>query len=357
MPDTAPRVPDLHAVLGVAPPSRWPNPEQRLPNQVTGSFLHSRRSPERVSADPVVRGESGSRPTILAVYSPKGGVGKTTVSTNLAARMVRRLHLEVLVIDLDVSFGDVGPRLQRFSPTVLDAIGDIELGPSTIHRWLHCDESAGFWALLAPARPDALLDRRTVSPAAYRRILGAASGFDAVILDCPVELSDPLVHRLAFREASAICVVVTNERATVVDACRGLEKMTRSKNDATFPGYGVPASKIGVLLNQYAASGLDTSEVGRLLAGYPIVSTIPDDRVTFLRAANHAEQVALDDQAPIAAALDSTIGALLPDLAPLPGPADSGARQLTQLQHDLDRDRRFPASEWLRSIRRRRASS
>jgi pilus assembly protein CpaE len=55
----------------------------------------------------------GAIPTV-AVVSPKGGNGKTTVSSNLAVALSRRT--ESIIVDLDVHFGDVEYAL-RMQPT------------------------------------------------------------------------------------------------------------------------------------------------------------------------------------------------------------------------------------------------
>src|SRR5262249_36059707 len=43
---------------------------------------------------------------ILTVFSPKGGVGKTTVASGLATAFARRKGWRVLLVDLDLQFGD-----------------------------------------------------------------------------------------------------------------------------------------------------------------------------------------------------------------------------------------------------------
>ena len=48
---------------------------------------------------------------IVAVISPKGGCGKTTVATNMAATLARHRPDEVVVADLDLQFGDVSHAL------------------------------------------------------------------------------------------------------------------------------------------------------------------------------------------------------------------------------------------------------
>ncbi|MHB8465713.1 MAG: AAA family ATPase [Acidimicrobiales bacterium] len=299
----------------------------------------------------------GGDPSVLCVYSSKGGVGKTTVATNLAARMADHLGLHVLVMDLDLSFGDVGSRMHKYSPTVIDALSDPGLSVATFKRWLHQDTSSGFWALLAPTRPDAAADRRLLSPTAFRRLLAAAANFDVIVLDCPVELSDPLVHRFALRAATAICFVVSNERATLVDAARALEKATRPRDDPGYPGYGIAAAKFGLLINQHIEqAGMEVEGIRRMMPSFPIVATIPDQRLAHVAAANGAEHLALSGRAELVYPLDMAISALLPRIAPLPSaPWSGGSDQLARLQADLQRQRWSSARRWFDRVRSVRA--
>src|SRR3712207_8111320 len=48
---------------------------------------------------------------VITVASPKGGVGKTTVSTNLALGLTEAAPQSTVLVDLDVQFGDVASAL------------------------------------------------------------------------------------------------------------------------------------------------------------------------------------------------------------------------------------------------------
>lgn len=59
------------------------------------------------------RGKSKSKktmaskdPQVITVFGSKGGVGKTTISVNLAAHLANKLKAKVALVDLDLQFGD-----------------------------------------------------------------------------------------------------------------------------------------------------------------------------------------------------------------------------------------------------------
>src|SRR5689334_15096239 len=63
-----------------------------------------------------LRGPGGSIHTgrIVTVFSPKGGVGKTTTAVNLALALTDKGARKVCLVDLDLAFGDVAITLQLF---------------------------------------------------------------------------------------------------------------------------------------------------------------------------------------------------------------------------------------------------
>jgi pilus assembly protein CpaE len=91
--------------------------------------------PKGTTSDSVLSGgvvEAAWTPAapVFAVFNPKGGVGKTTIATNLAAVLQIRKHMQVLLIDADTVTGHVGLSL------------GLPNGRSAADSWI--DEDAGY---------------------------------------------------------------------------------------------------------------------------------------------------------------------------------------------------------------------
>jgi chromosome partitioning protein len=85
-------------------------------------------------------------PPVLTVACQKGGVGKTTTATNLAAAIVGQYNLRVLVLDLD----------PQCNATQL-LLGHAERPPATIRDVLWEPRPAGEVMLASPQHPDLLV--------------------------------------------------------------------------------------------------------------------------------------------------------------------------------------------------------
>jgi pilus assembly protein CpaE len=91
--------------------------------------------PTEASSDAVLSGggvDAAWTPAapVFAVFNPKGGVGKTTIATNLAAVLQIRKHMNVLLLDADTVTGHVGLSL------------GLPNGRSAADSWI--DEDAGY---------------------------------------------------------------------------------------------------------------------------------------------------------------------------------------------------------------------
>ena len=95
------------------------------------------------------------RGSVVTVFSPKGGTGKTVVATNLAAMLAKREGKRTLLLDLDLQFGDAAIML-GLEPT--KTIYDLVVAPGELDSeklaGYVTKHQCGLDVLAAPLRPE-----------------------------------------------------------------------------------------------------------------------------------------------------------------------------------------------------------
>lgn len=152
--------------------------------------------------------ESAPLGEVVAVFSAKGGTGKTIVSTNLAIALNANGNRRVCLVDLDLEFGDVAICLQ-LAPTrsIVDAV--------TLGRAISADSitelitpyAPRLDCVLAPVNPG---DAELVTPAVVREVLTQLRDrYDYLIIDTPSQFSEQVLE--AFDAADHHVLVTTPE--------------------------------------------------------------------------------------------------------------------------------------------------
>ena len=245
---------------------------------------------------------------LIAIASGKGGVGKTTVSINLAHAFAR--HGErVLVFDGDLGLANVDVQL-GISPAgdlaaVLAGAMDIEDAVTPV---MGGPASAGFDVLPGSSGSGALSglhDGEIARLAAGLAALGLA--YDRVILDLAAGV-EPSTLRLAI-SADDVVVVVQDEPASITDAYAFI-KCLRRRDEGASPAIVVNASESKASASRTAQTLAKTCEA--FLGFSPrLVGVIRRDakirdairRQTPL-AARHPQSAAIDDFDALALTLD-----------------------------------------------------
>jgi len=172
--------------------------------------MHGRFEAVHGDARPVAGGRAeGSwarRGELVAIFSPKGGVGKTMIATNLAAMLVARGR-RVLLVDADTTTGHLPISLgMDGAPTVADAwIDELQGGTPRPFAEIASDHPSGLRVLplsAGPVHSDLLQPERVAEG-----IAGARRTADFVIADMHPEYS-PL-NRAVFDHADRILVPLT----------------------------------------------------------------------------------------------------------------------------------------------------
>jgi pilus assembly protein CpaE len=226
--------------------------------------------------------EQRSEGRVVTVFSAKGGCGKTTVATNLAATLAGGGAARVCIVDLDLAFGDVAIALQLVPVrTITDATAMLGSMDEQGVRSMITPHSPGLDTLLAPLEPGAAerIDVKVV--AELVRVLRRM--YDFVVIDTPPAFSE---HVLAAFDASDSYVLL----ATLdVPALKNL-RLTLEMLDLL----GYPRSSWLVVLNRSDSKvGLTIDEVERTLK-VPIAVQIPSSRAVSA-SINRGVPIALDD--------------------------------------------------------------
>jgi pilus assembly protein CpaE len=147
---------------------------------------------------------------LYTVFSPKGGVGKTTIAVNLAVALADEGQ-RVCLVDLDLAFGDVAITLQMFpSRTIADAAHLHDLDADTLETLL-TPLHDNMFALVAPVQPDAI---ESISAALVGKILRLLKGrFDYVVVDTAPAFDEHVLQ--ALDESDMILLVTTLDVPTL----------------------------------------------------------------------------------------------------------------------------------------------
>jgi pilus assembly protein CpaE len=203
------------------------------------------------------------RAEIITVFSPKGGVGCTTIAINLAVALKATSGKPVTLIDGDLRFGDIDTALNLSTTT---SIGTIvphldELDDNLLERSL-VSHSSGIRVAVAPPHLDAA---DSIRPEDLRKLLLrlSALGEGYIVVDAWSALDDTT---LSFLDVSHHLLLVTSPQVT---ALRDMHRFLRVLELLEFD-----LKKTKLIMNQcYDRTTLRVKEMERAL-GQPIAQTI-----------------------------------------------------------------------------------
>jgi pilus assembly protein CpaE len=149
---------------------------------------------------------------VVAVFSPKGGVGRTTIAVNLAVAAAS-LGRKVALVDACFQFGDVGVllNLNPRNKSIGDLATELQTGEAESLDTFMITHSSGVRVLLAPPSPE---QAELIGPLAVKKVLQRLrTDHELVVVDCPSSFNEATLA--ALDESDLILTLLSLEITSV----------------------------------------------------------------------------------------------------------------------------------------------
>jgi MinD-like ATPase involved in chromosome partitioning or flagellar assembly len=215
------------------------------------------------------------RAMIVAVFNPKGGVGKTTLATNLAMALQIRCGQQVLLVDADTTSGHIGTSLgMEHVATLADAWDE----DGTLTHGLAGAANAhpsGLQVAILTTNP--LLADRVEPVRLAEQLITARTAYDVLVVDLHPDYGQ--LNRIVFEHADRILVPVTPD----LPALRAALQFVEIAGDL-----GV-RERLSMVVNR-ANSGVTVEDMEQT-TGMRAFGRIRSGGLLFVRAANEGHTV------------------------------------------------------------------
>ena len=231
---------------------------------------------------------------MVAVYSPKGGVGRSVIAANVAVTLRQATNSRVVLVDANLQSGDAHVLLNINSPNSIDDLREAgSLDQEIINGAVATHDSSGIGVLRAPV---ALESAESFTADAMKAILvELREHFDYLVIDTDTTFSEATLTVLEM--ADLILLVTTLEVTTINRIAQFIDLAER---------LGLPRAKIKLLCNRVdSLYGIQPRHVESRLRTH-FLSLIPDDSRLVVASVNRGVPFVLSQKsAPISKALQT----------------------------------------------------
>ncbi len=244
-------------------------------------------------------------PQTVVVWSPKGGVGKTFLATNLACAAAMSTQGEACLCDLDLYSGDVSVHLDLTGgPTLTDLVPGLRsLRPEALDKYVQRHSASKLNVLCGPKRPE-LSDLVTTEH--VRLLLELARRrWGLVFLDTPPDITSDVVGE-CIDAASKVIIVVTQDIAALRQCKMAIDILQK---------LGIQHDTVCAVLNLAVKDSLLPEQKIQEFLGVDLVGVIPQDRKAVERSVYEGKPVVLNPRSEVSDAIWGVASSVLPGLA------------------------------------------
>jgi pilus assembly protein CpaE len=225
-------------------------------------LLEALKSIRRKNSSPTGKKTEGK---ILTVFGAKGGVGTTTIATNLAVNLAQNIGKRVVVVDLNLQLGNAALFLNVDSNySLVDMASNMEdLDHLSLLDALP-KHTSGVYLLKGPHRPE---EAELIKGSHLEHILiFLKTVFDYIVIDTNNILDEFTIR--ALDESDSIFVVFTDDLPAIYNTKQCLE---------TFMKMGYGQEKLFLTMNRDGSKkGISLKELEKSL-NYPLFWRVPNE--------------------------------------------------------------------------------
>jgi len=238
-------------------------------------------------------------PKMITVFGTKGGVGKSTVSSMLAAGLASRYREDTALVDLDLQFGDISVMLDIMpKATITHAVEQIDRMTGRELREMMTKHPLQLRILPSPQHPE---EADFINEPALVKIFALLKEqFDYVVVDCPPGFSEATL--VALEKSDLILFVTAPELISLRNTKSGLKTMF---------DLGIDPERIKIVVNRYSGKSMFTKAMIEDILRFPVYQTLSDDYPQVLASVNQGRpEFVYGGRSPLGKDLDAMIDGL-----------------------------------------------
>ncbi len=219
---------------------------------------------------------------VFSIFSPKGGVGKSVICANLAVEVRKRTHKRVLIVDLDLQFGDIALLLNVAPKSTIAHIAEqSQQNMDADFLETHISDSAsGVRVLAAPLKPEYA---EVVTPQTIQDVLETAKTlYDYIFIDTVPSFGPEVLTALDVSDE--IFLIVAPDFLALKNVTLGM---------AVLDTLNYPPDKVHLVLSRsQSLSSVKRKDVERGLQR-KVVAEIPSDGEVVVGSVNRGQPLVM----------------------------------------------------------------